>query len=170
MFRPKHTMMVMLNLKQSAILAVDLFYLAGLLPDPDIPYTTNEWNIHIWCISLLFEILQLALFAARVRTPFLSPPIDATQVAMAALRVVLLLAMISISWFTGPKIETDTTTSPAEAESLLRNGEPVPPQSISYGAVSKKFQAVKITQVNDAQQTTWLDYVVGFRKLFPYLW
>jgi ATP-binding cassette, subfamily B, vacuolar membrane transporter HMT1/ACLQ len=94
--------------------------------------------------------------------------IDAVQIAMASLRVILLLAMILVYWFTSSK--TETATSPEETESLLQNGQPALPESASYGTVSKKYRAASTIHFKDAQQTTWMEYVLGFHKLFPYLW
>jgi ATP-binding cassette, subfamily B, vacuolar membrane transporter HMT1/ACLQ len=45
---------------QSSTFGVGLFYLAGLLPDPDESYTINLVSRNMWIISTLYEITWLA--------------------------------------------------------------------------------------------------------------
>ena len=114
--------------------------MAGLLPDPDVSYTPSDWNSYVWVVSLVFETAFLALFVSRCHGRL---PVRST--------------------------DTDASNTPEETERLL-NRNMAPNRENGYGSTPNKSKGVLEARVGDAQTTTWLDYVVGFKNLFPFLW
>lgn len=100
----------------------------------------------------------------RVSSQFLT-----TLSALGLARVALLVLMVVIFALGNVQWTTKTPESePEERESLLRNGNAAaqdyqgtrPKVDISSGSSQR-------TQVSG---TGWLDYLAGFKILFPYLW
>jgi ATP-binding cassette, subfamily B, vacuolar membrane transporter HMT1/ACLQ len=143
--------------------------LAGLLPDPDVSYTPFDWNFYLWVVSLLFEVAFLALFVRRRDGPFGRSALDISQITLSGLRILILVAMTAIYWLPLRSANTDVTNTPEETERLL-NGDVASNRKIGYGSTPDRSKGVLEPRVGDAQTTTWLDYVVGFKKLFPFLW
>ncbi|KAI1457521.1 ABC heavy metal transporter [Annulohypoxylon moriforme] len=150
----------------SSTTAVGLFYLAGLLPDPDQPYTVSNVQWHMWIISAVYEVAWL-IYQFEVQPHYSYGAIEIIQVTFAALRVFILLCSIVLYWALKISLRRGQPTSQDEAESLLRNGHE---NSWNYGTPDTKARANGYAKAGDAQTTTWLDYLLGFQKLFPFLW
>lgn len=135
---------------QSATLGVGLFYLASLLPDPDHPYEVSTVNCHMWLISLVYETAWLLVKISSQPIHYHGiTALDATQIALASSRVLIFFSMIALYLTVNRQTYCEVEENNGERESLL-------------GKPGKR--------VGDAQNTTWLDYLLGFRKLFPFLW
>ncbi|KAI1119021.1 hypothetical protein F5Y14DRAFT_396218 [Nemania sp. NC0429] len=157
-----------LNFPYSAYLAsytaVLIFFLAGLLPDPDGPWTPTISHAFAWGVGILVEAVIAAVFVSQ------SEPIDApltlldTLFGLAMARIVLLLVMTSLvarREYELRKAEAGTTS---ERRPLLENGDgPVN----GYGGTAAKPTA---TKARDPSKSNWFDYIAGTRVLFPYLW
>ncbi|OTA92432.1 hypothetical protein M434DRAFT_21883 [Hypoxylon sp. CO27-5] len=151
------------------MLGVGAFYVAGLLPDPDVPYTPAVWNANSWVISLVFEAALLALhlmdFVTGSSTHISR---DIAHLGLTSLRMILLAAMITIFWLPQTS-NTETPNTPEETERLLPSDRP--PTTPGYGAArSRLLNGPGAVRPGDAQMTDWTDYVAGFKKLFPFLW
>lgn len=77
--------------------------------------------------------------------------------------------MFAIYWLQRQSAKLDASDTPGENERLL-NGNVPPGREAGYGSTQDETKGVSEAKLGDAQTTTWLDYVVGFRKLFPFLW
>lgn len=151
----------------SSTTAVGLFYLAGLLPDPDQLYTVSNVQWHVWLISAVYEVTWLIYrFDVQPLSQYANSAIEISQVTLAVLRVLILLCSITVYWSL-TRHDSGRPASQEEAESLLRNGDE---DARSYGTSSTKARDKGYTKAGDAQTTTWLDYLLGFSKLFPFLW
>ncbi|KAG9255603.1 uncharacterized protein F5Z01DRAFT_549427 [Emericellopsis atlantica] len=146
--------------------AVLLYFLAGLLPDPEGPWTPGSAHCWAWLIATLVEATTLGIFASvpeylRVPSSFIHA-ID----TLGSCRIVALLLMAATLIIRDYKLRpAEPPSVPEERESLLENGHA---SAESYGSVPAKApSAAKRTQVSG---TGWLDYFAGFRVLFPYLW
>ncbi|TVY27403.1 ABC transporter [Lachnellula hyalina] len=93
---------------------------------------------------------------------------NAAQLALAAVRLIVLLCLIVLWLVTSHEEKSHSSTQSGENESLLDHG---PGTDYSYGtSKARDGNNAYNARVGDAQTTTWLDYVLGFSKLFPFLW
>ncbi|KAJ3562852.1 hypothetical protein NPX13_g8406 [Xylaria arbuscula] len=93
---------------------------------------------------------------------------DALLISLAALRIATLLALL-VLYHGNKQGQTYETESFADENCPLLGG---PSHSNSERGHNSKTQADANTRSrqNDAQTTTWIDYLLGFRQLFPFLW
>jgi hypothetical protein len=146
------------------LVGVVLYYLAGLLPDPEGPWTPAGAHCFAWVVGALVEIVTGAIFTSqqsRLRVP---DDFIATLNILGLARIVILFLMTLLLLAREYRLRPIKPKSvPEERQSLLENGNG---SSTSYGSVPAASRA-KRTQVSG---TGWLDYFAGFRILFPYLW
>lgn len=93
------------------------------------------------------EALQLAMFCNQQSPVSVLSRVEYLQLGLVMVRLVLFVAMVALYFqpmYAWSRIQLD------ETEPLL-------------GEVDSK-------PVRDAQHGGWLDYVVGFSTLFPFLW
>ncbi|KAF3058034.1 Heavy metal tolerance protein [Daldinia childiae] len=149
----------------SSTISVTLFYAAGLLPDPDVPYTVTETQSHMWAISLIFEIALLYIQTQALPRPVsVIPGIASFQVALSGLRIVVLCTLVGLYVLTRP---INVTGSAEERESLFDEHAQ---NNTMYGSSPSQAKGATPVRSGDAQTTTWLDYLLGFGRLFPFLW
>lgn len=154
-------------------MGVLLYFLAGLLPNPDGPWSPTVSNCHVWVAAVLLEAVIAAVLKLQQR--FIEVPTDLldTLFALALARIVVLLVMTAVlvrrQFASRPTVSASST--PEERQGLLGNGQGQPDH---YGATHAHghAQAAKppTGRPRDAQSSGWLDYIAGFRILFPYLW
>ncbi|KAH8178661.1 ABC transporter domain-containing protein [Sarocladium implicatum] len=153
----------------ASYVGIFLYFLAGLLPDPEGPWTPGISHCCAWIAAILMEILIISVIPhmqpqLRVSSDFLR-----TVSALGLARVAILVLMIAT--FVLGKVRwsvKEADSEPEERQSLLQNGhgstqnyDGTPPKvDISSGSSQR-------TQVSG---TGWLDYLAGFKILFPYLW
>ncbi|KAB8274682.1 P-loop containing nucleoside triphosphate hydrolase protein [Aspergillus minisclerotigenes] len=128
-------------------IAVFMFLAAGLLPDPDVPFSPSLSHSHAWIAGIIMEALQLAMFWYQQSPVSVLSRVEYLQLGLVMVRLVLFVAMVALYFqpmYAWSRIQLD------ETEPLL-------------GEVDSK-------PVRDAQHGGWLDYVVGFSTLFPFLW
>ncbi|KAI0107199.1 P-loop containing nucleoside triphosphate hydrolase protein [Nemania sp. FL0031] len=154
----------------ASILGVAAFFAAGLLPDADFPYTPASWHATTWVVCLAFEIATLSLaLKSNISCPLRSVGLDIAQYVLLAARIVLLLVMVITFWW--PKVlNTETPITIEETEPLLNAGGNLP--TSGYGVSRQKLLSggTTVPRAGDAQTTDWVDYTVGFKNLFPFLW
>lgn len=130
-----------------------LFFLVGLLPDPEDAFCPSPSHTYVWIIAAIFEVVIQTLTWDHAQRQ-----IDVTIWALGTTRLFTLLGMFTIyHFFLGsPEPNVD------ETESLLNsNGL----SNTSYG--SKSMEDLPETT---ARKGGWIDYFIGFRLLFPHLW
>ncbi|KAK4209309.1 putative abc heavy metal transporter [Rhypophila decipiens] len=133
-----------------------LFFLAGLLPDPDGPWSPTASHCHAWIAGIFLEGLIAALFFMEQESIDVSPRLLDTLWGLGLARIALLLVMTGLLIYRQYALRASASSStPAERTGLLENGN---------GAVSAPKKK------RDAQDSGWFDYIAGFKILFPYLW
>ena len=135
-----------------------LFFLAGLLPDPDGPWSPTVSNCHSWIAGALLEGVILALFGTQQRYIDLPAKLLDTLIGLGIARIAILVLMIGLVVRRQYALRSSLLRSTAgERQGLLENG--------NGHATSRDGKKPR-----DAQNAGWLDYMAGFRVLFPYLW
>lgn len=124
-----------------------MFLVAGLLPDPDEPFSPSLSHAHAWILAAVTEALQIAMFCFQFGKDPVNSGMESVQLGLLMLRMGFFVAMAAIY------------LQPMYAWSHIKLGETDP----LLGEIAAK-------PVRDAQHGGWLDYVVGFSTLFPYLW
>lgn len=167
------------NFPFSAFLAsyvgVLLYFLAGLLPNPDGPWSPTYSHCHAWITAVLMEIVIAAVFTAKKNAIGIENDLLESLCGLGLARIVTLGAMIAFVVVREFKLRSSVPIStPEERQSLLENGQGPTPE---YGAVPAHGAHAHHPPIKPAsgkppgvQNTGWLDYFAGFRVLFPYLW
>lgn len=151
-------------------MGVLLYFLAGLLPNPDGPWSPTASNGHAWITAVVLEAVIAAVFKSQQQS--ISAPADLlnTLFALSLARIAILLVMTAVlvrREFALRSISSVSTSE--ERQGLLENGHDQPSH---YGVAHSSTQAAKppAGKPRDAQSSGWFDYIAGFRVLFPYLW
>lgn len=101
------------------MIAVGLFYLTGVLPDPDSPYMVSQAQQHMWLTSIPFEIVWLAYgikTASRVSGVLaVGDGILATLIGSRVLLFSLSAALFAVSQYISDK---ETLCDPEEPRVL----------------------------------------------------
>jgi len=149
------------NFPHSAYLAAHvgilLYFLAGLLPDPDGPWSPTLSHCHAWIAAVLFEAVIATVFFTQQR--YIGLPAHLVNVLfwLGVARIATLCLLIGLVVRRQYALRSSLASSTAgERQGLLENGRASAPS-----AAGKR---------RDAQESGWLDYFAGFRVLFPYLW
>ncbi|WYZ39997.1 hypothetical protein EsH8_IV_000338 [Colletotrichum jinshuiense] len=151
----------------ASYVAVLLYFLAGLLPDPEGPWSPSSAHFYAWIVGALFEAVVAAVFSSEKNSFRVSNDLlDILNVLGAARIVVLVVMMVALVLREYKLKPSQPKSDPEERQSLLDNGHGA---SRNYGGAHgpAAHAPPKRTQV---QGTGWLDYFAGFRVLFPYLW
>lgn len=154
----------------ASYVGVLLYFLAGLLPDPEGPWSPVAANGHAWVTAVLLEAVIAAVLKTQQPAIGLSRDVVDTLLSLGFARLVVLVFMISLMALRQYKLRpTESQSAPEERQSLLGNGQgPV----ADYGGAHPHMPAIKPASGKPpgVQGTGWLDYFAGFRVLFPYLW
>lgn len=155
----------------ASYVGVLLYFLAGLLPDPEGPWSPVAANGHGWVAGVLLEAVIAAVLKTQQPVIGLSRDVVDTLLSLALARLVVLVVMIGLMVLREYKLNrsSESQSAPEERQSLLGNGSgPVP----DYGGAHPHMPAIKPASGKPpgVQGTGWLDYFAGFRVLFPYLW
>lgn len=151
-------------------MGVLLYFFAGLLPNPDGPWSPTVSNCHVWITAIFLEAVIAAVFKSQNKSIKVPADLLDTLFALSLARIVVLLLMTAVlvrRQFALRPASSDST--PEERQGLLENGEG---RSNDYGAAHGHAQAARppTGRPRDAQGSGWLDYIAGFQILFPYLW
>lgn len=152
------------------MIGVWLFYGVGLLPDPDSSYTMSSAQQLMWLVSLMFEI---AFLAAGVRSlpdkQHLRDTVAALSVSQATfnvLRLLLLFLSLVFYWASSRTKPKERTLNEEETQSLINGSSQ---NGAAYGTNGRPKDKVA-KKGGDAQTGNWINYLLGFKKLFPFLW
>lgn len=133
-----------------------LFFLAGLLPDPDGPWSPTPSHCHAWISGVFLEGLIAALFFIEQPSIDISSHLLDTLFGLGLARIGTLLVMTGLLVRRQYALRASLSSSTSgERQGLLENGNG------SASAPQKK---------RDAQDSGLFDYIAGFKILFPYLW
>jgi hypothetical protein len=141
-----------------------LYFLAGLLPDPDGPWTPTTNHAYSWAVGVILEVVIASVFMSQQHQIHVPLGLLDSLFGLSLARIVILGIMIALLIrreyeSKGPK------GSESERQSLLESGNGNGPNG--YGSDSPR---PKLKKPRDAQSAGWFDYFAGFRVLFPYLW
>ncbi|KAJ4251444.1 hypothetical protein NW762_011427 [Fusarium torreyae] len=150
----------------ASFVAVLLYYVAGLLPDPEGPWDPSSAHCSAWSVGAFAEIVIAAVFSHVEPRLRVTPGFIDTLNALGSSRIVVLALMIGALGLREYKLKAlEPKSVPEERQSLLENGNGT---TESYGSVQPAApEPARRTQVSG---TGWLDYFAGFKVLFPYLW
>jgi hypothetical protein len=145
-------------------MGVGLFYLAGLLHDPDHPYAVSEVQFHMWLTSMVYEVAWLCNGLVALSDNRFA---DNVQATLSASRVATLFCLITLYSLNTHWQRVDSSLLSGEYESLLGGSLE---DGARYGITSSNTVNNTFGKKSDAQTTSWLDYVLGYKSLFPFLW
>lgn len=142
--------------------------MAGLLPDPDGPWSPTFANGFAWVTGVLLEAVIIAVVKTEQRR-INAPPRLLNQLSVLGIaRIGTLLVMIALLVRRHVALQTPTADSSIEErQGLLEHGDGSVGYSGTNGHAAPKPPGGR---PKDAQNKGWLDYFAGFRVLFPYLW
>lgn len=165
----------------ASYVGVLLYFLAGLLPDPEGPWSPVAANGHSWVAGVLLEAVITAVLKTQQPAIGLSRDVVDTLLSLGLARIVVLLVMIGLITLRQYRLRSsESQSAPEERQSLLGNGQgPVADYGGAHGHGHGHgghghghIPAIKPASGKPpgVQGTGWLDYFAGFRVLFPYLW
>ena len=147
----------------ASYVGVLLYFQAGLLPDPEGPWSPGAAHCFAWVVAALVEAVIVAIFSAIYPSLQLSYGYIEVANALSLSRIAVLVLMIGSLLIREYRLRpVEPNSAPEERQSLLENGNG---SAANYGAVPPS--APRRTQVAG---TGWLEYFAGFKILFPYLW
>ncbi|KAH9884246.1 P-loop containing nucleoside triphosphate hydrolase protein [Xylariomycetidae sp. FL2044] len=147
-------------------IAVLLYFFAGLLPDPDGPWSPSVSHCHAWVISALFDVALAAVFISQSHIFRVPRELMESLFGLALARVIVLVLMTGLLCRREYKLRPEKAST-SERQSLLENGDG---PANGYGNAASDRQKPAPPKSRDPQKSGWLDYFAGFRVLFPYLW
>ncbi|TVY82207.1 ABC transporter aclQ [Lachnellula suecica] len=140
-----------------------LYFLAGLLPDPDGPWTPTTAHCFSWVAGVFLEVVIASIFMSQQYQIHVPLGLLDSLFGLSLARVVVLGIMIALLICREYGLKGPKQGSASERQSLLENGN----GTNGYGSDNSKQKTKK---PRDAQSAGWFDYFAGFRVLFPYLW
>ncbi|RSL55240.1 hypothetical protein CEP54_009498 [Fusarium duplospermum] len=142
-----------------------LYFFAGLLPDPEGPWSPSSAHGYAWLAGALLEFVIAGIFSSEKTLLRSSSTFLDILIILGLSRIAVFILMMGSLILRDYKLRPPQPKSaPEERQSLLENGNG---SSSNYGSVPATPAPAKRTQVSG---TGWLDYFAGFRVLFPYLW
>lgn len=159
-------------MSQASYVGVFLYFLAGLLPDPDGPWTPTIAHANAWLIAICLEVtISTVMLNHQDHIP-LPNSLISTLFTLGMARVGLLVVMIALLALWRYKLRPEKVVVSEETEGLLENGSANGAKGKKgYGATNGHAAAGPgVSKPRDAQSSGWFDYFAGFRILFPYLW
>jgi len=143
-----------------------LYFLAGLLPDPDGPWTPTVPHSHAWGIGILIEAVIAAVFWSQHRVIDAPLGLLDSLVGLGFARILLFLVMISLVALRENKLKKAEQGTASERRPLLENGDG---PANGYGGTTAP-PAKPEPKKRDPSKSNWFDYFAGTKVLFPYLW
>lgn len=146
-----------------------LFFLAGLLPNPDGPWSPTTANCNAWVTGVLLEAVIATVFKTEQRSIKAPSRLLDILLSLGIARIVTLLLMIAFLVRRQYALRSSKSSSTAEErQGLLENGQG---HVRGYHGTNGHAPAFKAPAGKPSNQNKgWLDYFAGFRVLFPYLW
>lgn len=147
-----------------------LYFLAGLLPNPDGPWSPDASHSHAWLTGVLLEAVIAAVFKTEQKSIGVPAHVLDELFSLGIARISVLLVMTAVVVRRHYALRSSVSASTTEErEGLLENGQgPAGGYNGVHGHAPPSKPAVG--KPRDAQSSGWFDYIAGFRVLFPYLW
>lgn len=147
-----------------------LYFLTGLLPNPDGPWQPTAPHCYAWTTGVLLEAVIAAVFKTEQRSIGVPSRLLDVLFSLGIARIAVLLVMTALLVRREYALKsTKSASTTEEREGLLQNGQgPLGGYDGVHGHVSATKPAAG--KPRDAQSSGWFDYIAGFRVLFPYLW
>ncbi|KAF2729068.1 hypothetical protein EJ04DRAFT_476285 [Polyplosphaeria fusca] len=137
-----------------------LYFAAGLLPDPQLPFSPSTSHFHAWIYTAFAETVLLIL-----GHPATGSTLRIVQYAFRCARILTLTSMCALySYQFYEKLPRGDDSD--EEESLLQNES----NSNGYGAANGNPVPEKPKAQSTDAKGGWISYFIGFSILFPYLW
>ncbi|ORY14659.1 putative transport protein [Clohesyomyces aquaticus] len=133
--------------------------LVGLLPDPNGQFHPSVSHLCAWIFAIGIEIVLL-INGRHHDGGKLQAELPLQAVRIAAIAGMCLLSALA-------HVQNRKDIDKHDTDSLIRTEDP---PSFSYGATDAKNQPHQAKNPSRSPQIGWLDYFVGFRILFPYIW
>lgn len=153
--------------QQASYLGVFLYFAAGILADPDGPYMPTKSHCSTWLIALFYELSLLVMISRYSLEQTVFVHLSIMGIALGGLRSLVLCTMLAIFISTQYHVYQEEETDCWERESLRANGQVTYGE---YGTMNKNGGMGIKSYPKDLQPSGWLDYIAGFRILFPYIW
>ncbi|KAI0855513.1 hypothetical protein F4860DRAFT_496068 [Xylaria cubensis] len=151
----------------ASYIAVLLYFLAGLLPDPDGPWTPTVPHAFAWGVGILVEAVIAAVFMSQHQV--IDAPLELLNslFGLAIARIILFLIMISLVVRRESVLRKAELGTTSERRPLLENGDG---PTNGYGGTTNASAKPNAPKTRDPSKSNWFDYFAGTRVLFPYLW
>ncbi|KAI1858131.1 hypothetical protein JX265_010799 [Neoarthrinium moseri] len=146
---------------------VTLYFLAGLLPNPDGPWSPTVSHSHAWVAGIMLEAVIAIIFKSEQRSIRVSARLLDSLFGLGVSRISVLLLMTVLLVYKQSRLRALESGSNSERRPLLENGHG--PAS-NYGGTHARATVSGTDKPRDAQSSGWVEYFAGFRILFPYLW
>ncbi|KAI1361443.1 hypothetical protein F5Y08DRAFT_314794 [Xylaria arbuscula] len=150
----------------ASYVAVLLYFLTGLLPDPDGPWTPTIPHSFAWVVGVLVEAVIAAVFKSQSHLIGVPPGLLDRLFGLGIARIALFLAMISLVVRREYELKKAEPGTASERRPLLENGDG--PMN-GYGGTTHAAKH-EVKKPRDPSKSNWFDYFAGTRVLFPYLW
>lgn len=147
-------------------MGVFLYFLAGLLPDPEGPWSPTAAHAWPWATASLTEAVIAAVLCSAQSSMRLPKSFVGTMNGLGYARIAVFVLMIATLSVREYNMSNKPKSTPEERQSLLENGN----------GTSGSYASIEAAPVSDKAKRTqvsgmgWFDYFAGFRILFPYLW
>jgi ATP-binding cassette, subfamily B, vacuolar membrane transporter HMT1/ACLQ len=145
----------LLTLREACYIALFVYFGSGLLPDPDGPFDPGTPHFHAWLIAIVFEIPILVILR---KTSSKGGEAHITA-GIGGSRIFLFILMTGIFALRNRRYVWQSSVLDVERESLLGNG-----------AASHPYTDLTASREPKSKPVGWVDYLYGFRRLFPYIW
>lgn len=146
-----------------------LYFLGGLLPNPDGPWSPTASNCHAWLTGVLLEAVIAAVSKTEQRFIHVPGKLLDVLVGLGMARILALLAMIAMLVRRQYALKSLASKSTAEERrGLLENGQG--PAAGYNGAHGHAHGPPPGAGRPGNVEKGWFDYFAGFKVLFPYLW
>lgn len=143
-----------------------LYFLTGLLPDPDGPWTPTIPHSFAWGVGILVEAVIAAVFKSQDHLIGVPLGLLDSLFGLALARIALLLVMISLVLRRERELRKTEPATTSERRPLLENGDG---PTNGYGGTTHAAKP-EVKKPRDPSKSNWFDYFAGTRVLFPYLW
>ncbi|KAF3766483.1 hypothetical protein M406DRAFT_277382 [Cryphonectria parasitica EP155] len=151
----------------AAHVSVLLYFLAGLLPNPDGPWSPTASNCHSWITGIILEAVIAAVFRTEQHSIHVPSHLLDELFGVGIARILLLLVMtLSLvrRYYAVKSVASQSTAD--ERQGLLENGQG---PAGGYDGAHTHAPTPPAAKPGDMNKG-WFDYFAGFRVLFPYLW
>jgi hypothetical protein len=120
-----------------------------------------------WTLGVLIQAIRGKPGISSQEAGLHQPSFDILLIVLSSTRIVNFVMMIFA--YRSRKTPIPNTAS-GETSPLLDGGGDLEP--LAYGTTRQRLigKPSDTGKPRDAQTTEWTDYVLGFRKLFPFLW